>query len=191
MRGGIFDAGVNFNQNQFDALCSFVWNLGAGSMEWDVGRYCRAGQFLAAGNAMLQYCHAGGVALPGLVRRRQEERVLFLTPVPAPTDPYHYLMMPAVAFPLPAASLTIQGQKISAPAQRWNERQTVMEYDQLRPNAQANKTRLDYLRVGIMLLRNRVYTVANWSKPPAWADDRHLGARWQWLNQRMQGQRVA
>ena len=39
---------VPLNQNQFDALCSFVYNLGVGSMQWDVGRELRARNYLAA-----------------------------------------------------------------------------------------------------------------------------------------------
>lgn len=77
--------GVKLNQNQFDALCSFVWNLGPGSMAWDVGRYVRQREFKQAANAMLQYDRAGGVVLAGLVRRRQTEAALFLKPA---VDPY-------------------------------------------------------------------------------------------------------
>ena len=79
------------NKNQIDALCSFVWNLGPGSMSWDVGRLLRARNYEGAANAMLAYDRAGGQVLPGLVRRRQAERALFLTPVqkpkPAPVKP--------------------------------------------------------------------------------------------------------
>lgn len=78
---------VPLTQNQFNALCSFVWNLGAGSMQWDIGRYLRARNYQAAANALLEYTHAGGVVLAGLVRRREAERALFLTPDPHP-DPY-------------------------------------------------------------------------------------------------------
>lgn len=81
--------GVPLNPNQFDALCSFVYNLGPGSMEWDVGRLLRARDYTGAANAMLQYDHAGGMVLAGLTRRREAERALFLTPWSAPKS-YHY-----------------------------------------------------------------------------------------------------
>lgn len=81
--------GVTLNQNQFDALCSFVYNLGPGSMQWDVGRDIKAGNFQAAADAMLQYDHAGGVRILGLTRRREAERALFLKPVKK-VDPNHY-----------------------------------------------------------------------------------------------------
>src|ERR1700690_710033 len=81
------DLRVPLNQNQFDALCSFVYNLGTGALEWNIGRSLREGRYNQAANEMLEYNRAGGVVLPGLTRRREEERRLFLTPVkpiPAP-----------------------------------------------------------------------------------------------------------
>lgn len=72
-----------FNQNQFDALCSFTYNLGSGvlSSGYTVGRLLRGRQWRAAADSMLQYDHAGGQVLAGLSRRRRAERSLFLTPV--------------------------------------------------------------------------------------------------------------
>src|SRR5581483_1810680 len=52
--------GVPLTQNQYDALCSFVWNLGPGSMQWDVGRYLRERNYKAAADAMLEYDKSGG-----------------------------------------------------------------------------------------------------------------------------------
>jgi len=71
--------GVPLTQNQFDALCSFVYNLGVGSMSWDVGRSLRARQYYQAANEMPAYRFAGGVELSGLRERRIDERNLFLT----------------------------------------------------------------------------------------------------------------
>lgn len=82
----INNLGVPLNQNQFDALGSFVWNLGPGSMEWDVGRSLRAGQYGQAAYDMLQYDRAGGVVLAGLASRRRQEVDLFRTPI-KPTKP--------------------------------------------------------------------------------------------------------
>ncbi len=82
----IYGLGVPLNQNQYDALCSFVWNLGPGSLQWDVGRDLRARDYRGAADAMLQYDAAGGVVLQGLRTRRERERALFLTPAgPSPT----------------------------------------------------------------------------------------------------------
>jgi lysozyme len=81
------ELGVNLNQHEWDADCSFVWNLGAGIFTGTlIGSEMRRGDFQAAAASMLQYDHAGGVVLPGLRTRRQAEARLFLTPVKsAPT----------------------------------------------------------------------------------------------------------
>jgi lysozyme len=78
--------GVPLNQNQFDALCSFVWNLGAGIFAGHLGDLLRGRNFQGFADAMLAYDHAGGVQLAGLTRRRHEERALFLHPG-APAGP--------------------------------------------------------------------------------------------------------
>jgi lysozyme len=76
---------VPFNQHEWDALCSFVWNLGAGIFEGtSVGADLRARDYYAATRRMLEYDHAGGVVLPGLRARREIEVRLFLTPVAKP-----------------------------------------------------------------------------------------------------------
>jgi lysozyme len=74
--------GVPLNPNQWDALCSFVWNLGAGIFQGTtVGSDLRGHRFGLAAGAMLAYVHAGGQVLSGLVTRRRAEVHLFLTPV--------------------------------------------------------------------------------------------------------------
>ncbi|KAL9594909.1 MAG: hypothetical protein Q9219_006764 [cf. Caloplaca sp. 3 TL-2023] len=70
------DVKVALNQNQFDALVSFTYNLGCGN-EDDIAAYLNRNDFSGATNAMKQYTHAGGQVLQGLVRRRQEEVDLF------------------------------------------------------------------------------------------------------------------
>ncbi len=63
------------NQNQFDALTSFCYNCGAGSLQKLVtGR--SAAQIA---EKILAYNKGGGKVLTGLVRRREEERALFLS----------------------------------------------------------------------------------------------------------------
>jgi lysozyme len=83
--------GVPLNQNQFDALCSFVYNLGPGSMEWNIGQSLRARAYNTAANQMLEYDRAGGVVLAGLQARRAAERKLFLTPVKHQQNPLNTL----------------------------------------------------------------------------------------------------
>ena len=66
------------NQNQFDALVSFVFNLG---QKW-LKSLCDNGRTLAQiAAAMPQYRRAAGQVLPGLVQRRAAEVALFNTPV--------------------------------------------------------------------------------------------------------------
>ena len=64
------------NQNQFDALVSFTYNLGCGNLE-DIAAYLNRNDFSGATSAMKQYVHAGGKVLQGLVTRRKEEVALF------------------------------------------------------------------------------------------------------------------
>jgi GH24 family phage-related lysozyme (muramidase) len=66
--------GFSMNQNQFDALTSFCYNCGQGSLKNLVTG--RDAQTVA--DKLLAYVKGGGKVLPGLVRRREEERALFL-----------------------------------------------------------------------------------------------------------------
>lgn len=70
---------VPINQNQFDALVSFQFNLGSLGRS-SVLRKLNAKDYKGAADAMLAYDHAMGQKLPGLTRRRQAERNLFLKP---------------------------------------------------------------------------------------------------------------
>ena len=66
----------DFNQNQFDALVSFTFNCGVGSLK----SLCHGRTLDVIAEKILLYNKAGGKVLNGLVRRRKEERELFLTP---------------------------------------------------------------------------------------------------------------
>lgn len=81
-----------FNQNQFDALTSFVYNVGPGGVAptTTVGKRLRARDWRGAADALLAWEKAGGRVLPGLTRRRQAERALFLEPV-EPAAPASWL----------------------------------------------------------------------------------------------------
>lgn len=68
------------NQHQFDALVSFIYNCGPGAIgpNTGIGRALRDRNFKAAADNLLEWDKAGGRRLPGLTRRRQAERALFL-----------------------------------------------------------------------------------------------------------------
>ena len=66
-------------QCQFDALCSFCFNLGIGAyMRSTLRKYVKAGRDADADKEFGKWVHAGGKVLPGLVTRRAAERKMFL-----------------------------------------------------------------------------------------------------------------
>lgn len=68
-------------QHQFDALVSFAYNVGVAAMaKSSVVRHLNAGDPAKAAEAFGLWVKAGGRVLPGLVKRRQAERDLFLKP---------------------------------------------------------------------------------------------------------------
>lgn len=70
---------VDINQNQFDALVSFVYNLGAGNFKLStLLRKLNEGDYLGAANEFERWNKAGGKVLNGLVRRRKAESNLFI-----------------------------------------------------------------------------------------------------------------
>ncbi|HEX3661022.1 MAG TPA: lysozyme [Acidobacteriaceae bacterium] len=69
---------VELNQEEFDALVDFVFNLGAGSFENStLLRMLNAGEFTAAAAQFAVWDRAGGAIVAGLLRRRQAETALF------------------------------------------------------------------------------------------------------------------
>ncbi len=76
---------VPLNQNQFDALVSFAYNVGVGALKQSTTlRKLNAGDYAGAADALTMWTKCNGKVLAGLVRRRKEERALFLTPVTQP-----------------------------------------------------------------------------------------------------------
>ena len=67
------------SQGQFDALVSFAFNVGLGNLQRSSirMRYNR-GDIEGAADAFLMWTKAAGRVLPGLVKRRQDERAMFL-----------------------------------------------------------------------------------------------------------------
>lgn len=70
---------VPLSQNQFDALVSFTYNLGAGNLQRStLLRLLNQGNYQAAATQFVRWNRAGGRVLRGLTRRREAERDLFL-----------------------------------------------------------------------------------------------------------------
>lgn len=70
---------VPLRQNQFDALVSFSFNLGLGTLQRSTLRQkINRGDFEGAADEFLKYVMAGGKVFRGLVIRRTDERNLFL-----------------------------------------------------------------------------------------------------------------
>lgn len=67
------------NDNQFDALVSFTFNLGTGQLQRSTLRMkLNRGDVEGTAKEFLKYVFAGGRKLKGLVLRRQEESLLFM-----------------------------------------------------------------------------------------------------------------
>ena len=72
---------VSLTGNQFSALASFTFNLGAGNLRSStLLAKLNRGDHAGAAAEFTRWNRAGGVVLPGLTRRREAERDLFLTP---------------------------------------------------------------------------------------------------------------
>jgi len=70
---------VPLSGNQWDALVSFTYNLGASNLESStLLRLLNVGDYAGAAEQFPRWNKAGGKVLSGLVRRREVERVLFL-----------------------------------------------------------------------------------------------------------------
>ena len=70
------------NQNQFDAMVDFTFNVGCGAFRGStLLRKLNAGDSAGAAEEFLRWKFVKGVEVAGLLRRRQADRALFLTPV--------------------------------------------------------------------------------------------------------------
>lgn len=71
---------VPLTQGQYDALVSFVFNLGAGNlMKSTLLKLLNAGDYTGAAEQFERWNKSGGKVTPGLVKRRAEEKQMFLT----------------------------------------------------------------------------------------------------------------
>jgi len=72
---------VAINQNQFDALVDFVFNLGCANLgQSTLLRLLNSGDSIDAAKEFLRWNRAGGKVVAGLTRRRQAEMDLFNKP---------------------------------------------------------------------------------------------------------------
>ncbi|HEJ5874602.1 lysozyme [Pseudomonas aeruginosa] len=73
---------VPLNQNQWDALMSFVYNLGSANLASStLLKLLNKGDYRGAADQFPRWVNAGGKRLEGLVKRRAAERALFLEPL--------------------------------------------------------------------------------------------------------------
>ncbi len=72
--------GVSGSQARFDALVSLAYNIGLGNLQRSQVRIrANRDDWEGAADAFMQWTKAGGRELPGLVKRRTDERKLFLS----------------------------------------------------------------------------------------------------------------
>jgi len=72
--------GVTEYQGAFDALVSFSYNAGLGSlMRSQIRIKANRGEWEKAADHLMDWTKGGGKVLPGLVKRRKAERELFLS----------------------------------------------------------------------------------------------------------------
>lgn len=78
---GVNDAVIhNATPNQFAAMVSFAYNVGLSAFEGStLLRLFNEGDIDGAAAQFGQWTRAGGAVMPGLVRRREAEKALFLT----------------------------------------------------------------------------------------------------------------
>jgi lysozyme len=77
-------AKVPLTQGQFDALVSFVFNLGIKRLaESTLLILLSKGDYAGAAAQLSRWVYSGGKPLPGLIKRRAAEAELFLAGVPA------------------------------------------------------------------------------------------------------------
>ena len=73
---------VPLNDNQFDALTSFVFNCGAGALASStLARLLNQGDYQCVPAQLNRWVKAGGKTLPGLVKRRNAEGQLWSKPI--------------------------------------------------------------------------------------------------------------
>ena len=74
------DVGINFRQEQFDALASWIFNLGTGNFQHStlLNKICADAPDGEIAEQILKWVNANGRPLAGLKRRRMDEANMFL-----------------------------------------------------------------------------------------------------------------
>jgi lysozyme len=72
---------AELNDNQYGALVSLVYNCGDAPLHGTLGKLLNQNNYAGAAQEFLKWCHADGVVVDGLTRRREAEKALFETPV--------------------------------------------------------------------------------------------------------------
>lgn len=71
---------VPLTQNQYNALVSFVYNIGTGAFkDSTLLKKLNAGDYLGAAAEFMRWKYAGGQIVQGLVNRREQEKEVFLS----------------------------------------------------------------------------------------------------------------
>ena len=71
---------VPLTQGQFDALVSFTFNCGAGALQRSTLRACvNRQEHMQVPAELLKWTHSCGKSLPGLMRRRMAEALLYVS----------------------------------------------------------------------------------------------------------------
>jgi lysozyme len=72
------------NESEFDALVDFTFNVGCGALKQStLRRMVNQGNIQGAADQFLRWTYVGKKQVPGLLKRRMDERNLFLQPVKA------------------------------------------------------------------------------------------------------------
>ena len=71
---------LKLNQNQFDAIISFVFNVGTGAFaKSSMLKFLKQGHYPLAAGQFDRWIYVGGKKLAGLIKRRADEKKLFLS----------------------------------------------------------------------------------------------------------------
>jgi len=99
---------AGLNDNQFGASVSLAYNIGVHAYSTSSAlKHINAGDYDKAANAILLWNKAGGKVLKGLVRRREAERKLFLTPVFEQAPAFDERISPVQSTTMQASALQI------------------------------------------------------------------------------------
>lgn len=78
-RGVLRYCPTGITQGRFDALVSFAFNVGLGTLQRSTLRQKHnRGDYDGAADEFLKYCLGGGKVLKGLLNRRKDERAMYL-----------------------------------------------------------------------------------------------------------------